>query len=117
MLLDRPGELVTREELRLELWPVNTFVDFDHGLNSAVARLRESLNDSAEGPRFVETVPRRGYRFIGQLEESRQESTADSSTPFVRLPVSFNSSQVLAAHRERNNRGYTRRILDARVFQ
>src|SRR6201987_926792 len=70
MLLERPGELVTREELRLQLWPADTFVDFDHGLNSAVARLRESLNDSAEGPRFIETLPRRGYRFVGELKTS-----------------------------------------------
>ena len=69
MLLERPGELVTREELRTSLWPADTFVDFDHGLNSAVARLRESLNDSAETPRFVETIPRKGYRFIGDLKE------------------------------------------------
>jgi Tol biopolymer transport system component/DNA-binding winged helix-turn-helix (wHTH) protein len=70
MLLERPGELVTREQMRLSLWPADTFVDFDHGLNSAVARLRESLNDSAEAPRFVETVPRRGYRFIGQVKQN-----------------------------------------------
>src|ERR1700741_3191460 len=69
MLLERPGELVTREELRLSLWPADTFVDFDHGLNSAVARLRETLCDSADTPRFVETVPRKGYRFVGQIEE------------------------------------------------
>ncbi len=69
MLLERPGELVTREELRLNLWPVDTFVDFDHGLNSAVARLRETLCDSADTPRFVETVPRKGYRFVGEVEE------------------------------------------------
>src|ERR1700746_1413452 len=67
MLVDRPGEVITREELRLQLWSADTFVDFDHGLNSAVARLRESLNDSAEQPRYVETVPRRGYRFIGTI--------------------------------------------------
>ena len=83
MLLDRPGELVTREELRLQLWPANTFVDFDHGLNSAVARLREKLNDSAEGPRFVETVPRRGYRFIGQLQELEPEVKHEAATSFI----------------------------------
>src|SRR5215813_7179010 len=63
-LLERPGELVTREELRLKLWPGDTFVDFEHSLNAAVKRLRESLGDSAENPVFVETVPRRGYRFF-----------------------------------------------------
>ena len=64
-LLERPGEIVTKEELRSKLWPADTFVDFDHGLNAAVRRLREALGDSAETPRFVETVARRGYRFIG----------------------------------------------------
>jgi Tol biopolymer transport system component/DNA-binding winged helix-turn-helix (wHTH) protein len=67
MLLERPGEIVTREELQGRLWPADTFVDFDHGLNAAVKRLRNALNDSAEGPRFVETVARRGYRFIAPI--------------------------------------------------
>lgn len=66
-LLERAGDVVTREELREQLWPADTFVDFDHGLNSAVARLREALRDSADKPRFVETVAKRGYRFIGSL--------------------------------------------------
>jgi DNA-binding winged helix-turn-helix (wHTH) protein len=69
MLLERPGEVITRTELQQKLWPADTFVDFDHGLNSAVARLREALNDSAERPKYIETVARRGYRFIGQLEQ------------------------------------------------
>src|SRR5436190_14211504 len=64
MLLDRPGELVTREAIRLKLWPGDMFVDFDHGLNNAVNRLRDALGDSADSPRFIETLPRRGYRFI-----------------------------------------------------
>ena len=64
VLLETEGELVTREELRGKLWANDTFVDFDHGLNSAVQRLRDCLSDSAEKPRWVETVPRRGYRFI-----------------------------------------------------
>src|SRR4029078_7970436 len=63
-LLDRPGELVTREELRQRLWSADTFVDFEHGLNAAVRRLRDALGDSADVPRFIETLPRRGYRFI-----------------------------------------------------
>ncbi|HLV96763.1 MAG TPA: winged helix-turn-helix domain-containing protein [Candidatus Acidoferrales bacterium] len=69
MLLERPGDVVTREEIRQKLWPADTFVDFDHGLNSAVARLREALNDSADNPRFVETVPRQGYRFICHVDQ------------------------------------------------
>ena len=66
-LLDRPGELVTREELRQRLWSAETFVDFEHGLNAAVRRLRDALGDAADVPRFVETLPRRGYRFIAPV--------------------------------------------------
>jgi TolB-like protein/DNA-binding winged helix-turn-helix (wHTH) protein len=66
-LLDRPGELVTRDELRQRLWSAETFVDFEHGLNAAVRRLRDTLGDSADVPRFVETLPRRGYRFIAPV--------------------------------------------------
>jgi cholera toxin transcriptional activator len=70
MLLERPGELVTREQLRQKLWPSDTFVDFDHGLNTAVNKLREVLSDSAATPRYIETLPRRGYRFIYPVESS-----------------------------------------------
>jgi len=68
LLLRRPGELVTREELRSRLWPADTFVDFEHGLNTAVKKLRQALDDSADTPRFVETLPRRGYRFVGAVD-------------------------------------------------
>src|SRR6266487_2763217 len=67
-LLSRPGEVVTREDLRRQLWTSDTFVDFDVGLNSAIRKLREALEDSADNPRFVETLPRRGYRFIAPLK-------------------------------------------------
>jgi cholera toxin transcriptional activator len=67
-LLDRPGDVVTREELRQRLWPADTFVDYDHSLNTAVNKLREALNDSADNPRFIQTIPRRGYRFIASIE-------------------------------------------------
>ena len=67
-LLRHAGELVTREELSAEIWPADTFVDFDHSLHNAIARIRETLGDSATAPRFVETLPRRGYRFIGRVE-------------------------------------------------
>jgi TolB-like protein/DNA-binding winged helix-turn-helix (wHTH) protein/tetratricopeptide (TPR) repeat protein len=67
LLLRRGGDVVTRDELRQQLWPADTFVDFDHGLNSAMNRLREGLRDSAENPRFIETLPRRGYRFIAPI--------------------------------------------------
>jgi DNA-binding winged helix-turn-helix (wHTH) protein/Tol biopolymer transport system component len=75
-LLNRPGELVTRDELRQRLWPEETFVDFEHGLNAAVKRLRDTLGDSADTPRFIETVPRRGYRFIAPVDrdDDRSES-------------------------------------------
>src|ERR1700716_2187028 len=69
MLLERPGEIITRDELRNRLWQTDTFVDFDHGLNNAVMRLREVLGDSSDNPRFVETIPRRGYRFIAHVDE------------------------------------------------
>ena len=68
LLLERRGELVSREELLKRLWPSDTFVDFNHGLNSAIRRLRDALGDQQEEPRWVETVPRRGYRFIGEVE-------------------------------------------------
>ena len=67
-LLERPGEIVTREELRSKLWPADTFVDFDHSLNAAIKRLRDALGESAETPVFIETLARRGYRFIGPVE-------------------------------------------------
>jgi Tol biopolymer transport system component/DNA-binding winged helix-turn-helix (wHTH) protein len=69
VLVERSGEVVTREELRPKLWPADTFVDFDHGLNNAVARIREVLEDSSEAPRYIETIPRRGYRFIASLTD------------------------------------------------
>src|SRR5499433_2422097 len=67
ILLEHPGDLVTREQLQRRLWPSDTFVDFDRGLNAAINRVREALGDSAENPRFVETLPRRGYRFIAPI--------------------------------------------------
>ncbi|HKU20986.1 MAG TPA: winged helix-turn-helix domain-containing protein [Terriglobales bacterium] len=71
ILLERPGEVVSRETLRQHIWPADTFVDFDHGLYNAVKRLREALGDTADKPRFVETLSRRGYRFIGQVSVDR----------------------------------------------
>jgi TolB-like protein/DNA-binding winged helix-turn-helix (wHTH) protein len=68
LLLEHPGDVVTREELRRKLWPGDTFVDFDTGLNSAVKKLRDALCDSADAPRYIETLPRRGYRFIAQVQ-------------------------------------------------
>src|SRR6188474_2165010 len=67
LMLERPGDVVTREQLRHHLWPAGTYVDFEHSLNAAVKRLRAALGDDADNPRFVETLPRRGYRFIASL--------------------------------------------------
>src|ERR1700693_4565012 len=82
MLLERPGELVSREELRAKIWP-QTIVDFDHGLNKAISKIRDALGDSAENPRFIETVARRGYRFLADVavvyDEPAQQT--DAVTP------------------------------------
>src|SRR5713101_1119760 len=76
LLIERPGDLVSRQELRSQLWSVNTFVDFDHGLNAAVQRLRDSLSDTAEQAKWIETVPRRGYRFVGTVEWTQPNGSA-----------------------------------------
>jgi Tol biopolymer transport system component/DNA-binding winged helix-turn-helix (wHTH) protein len=81
LLLRQPGTVVTREDLRRELWNDGTFVDFEHGLNAAVKRLREALGDSAATPRFIETLPRRGYRFIGEVEAAPDESAVARLAP------------------------------------
>lgn len=80
LLLERPGEVVSREDLRQKLWAADTFVDFDVGLNSAVKRLRDALGDTAEKPRYIETVPRRGYRFIASVEDHLSLSTSTGVT-------------------------------------
>jgi DNA-binding winged helix-turn-helix (wHTH) protein len=78
LLLEHPGEVVTRERLKGALWPEDTFVDFEHSLNAAVAKLRQTLGDPAENPRFIATVPRRGYRFIAPVEEAQPASLESS---------------------------------------
>jgi DNA-binding winged helix-turn-helix (wHTH) protein len=70
LLLEQPGAVITRAELRHRLWPADTFVDFDNALNTAVNKLRDALNDTAANPRFIETLPRRGYRFLFPIEIS-----------------------------------------------
>jgi TolB-like protein/DNA-binding winged helix-turn-helix (wHTH) protein/Tfp pilus assembly protein PilF len=79
-LLSRPGDLVTREELRAQIWTADTFIDFDHSLHNAIARLREVLGDSAETPRYIETLPRRGYRFIGRVDGAEVQSSSAVSS-------------------------------------
>lgn len=78
-LLERPREVVTREELRLRLWPQDTFVDFDHGLNTAMAKLRDVLGDSASNPRYIETIAKRGYRFLDQVQSVEPPDAAPSA--------------------------------------
>src|ERR1700687_3389624 len=76
VLLQRPGEVVTREELRSAIWQSDTFVDFDNGLNTSINKLREALGDTAESPRFIETLPRRGYRFIAPVAGDDRKKAA-----------------------------------------
>jgi TolB-like protein/DNA-binding winged helix-turn-helix (wHTH) protein len=87
LLLDAPGEVVTREQIRERLWQANTFVDFDHSLNAAVNKLREALNDSAESPTYIETVPRRGYRFIGQISDTAQKPEPKIEAVPAAMPI------------------------------
>ena len=88
MLLERPGELVTREELQKILWPSDTFVDFDHGLNNAVKRIRAAIGDSADAPRWIETLPRLGYRFIGAVEPKNGHATEAAPLLIASSPAS-----------------------------
>src|SRR6185503_10377996 len=80
MLLEKPGQVVTREQLHQKLWPDGTFVDFEHGLHAAIQRLRQALNDSADTPRFIETLPKRGYRFLAPVT-ALSEVFADKFEP------------------------------------
>src|SRR5215510_3371950 len=95
-LLDRPGEVVSRDELQKRLWPADTFVDFDHSLNAAIRRLRDALGDSAEHPRYVETVARRGYRFLAPVNGTKQIEVPVVVTRYRRWPVALAIAVVLA---------------------
>jgi TolB-like protein/DNA-binding winged helix-turn-helix (wHTH) protein len=86
MLLQKPGELVTREEIKSKLWPQDTFVDFDHSLNTAISRLRDVLNDTADTPRFVETLPRRGYRFLAPVQADAG-TKPETPAPSLQIPA------------------------------
>ena len=98
MLLEHPGEVVTREELRARLWGSETFVDFEHGLHAAVNKLRSALHDSADTPRYIETIPRRGYRFVGTIEPNEQAAALHSrpSSMWHAVPVSYAASVLFA---------------------
>jgi TolB-like protein/DNA-binding winged helix-turn-helix (wHTH) protein len=87
ILLERPGDLVTREDLQARIWPADTFVDFDHSLHNAIARVREALGDSAETPRYIETLPRRGYRYIGPVEDFQMPRLAAETGDRASQPV------------------------------
>src|SRR5436190_5622477 len=108
MLLERPRETVTREELRSRLWTAETFVDFDHGMNKAVNRIRDALGDSATSPRFVETVARRGYRFIADVAVVEGAPIAGSETRTGDLGLAENRSvaPVAAPSPRRSRRWY-----------
>ena len=101
ILLKRAGEVVSREELQARIWSADTFVDFDHSLHNAIARIREALRDSAESPRYIETLPRRGYRYIGPMEDfptlQLVPETADHTSEPVALvnPLKRKRSLVL----------------------
>jgi cholera toxin transcriptional activator len=113
-LLERPGEIVTREEIIQRLWPPDTFVDFDHSLNVAIKKLREALRDDADNPRFIETKPRRGYRFIAPVQvvgAERQETAAETRPQIAEpatapAPIAEEQAELPRAHR-----GLTRTML------
>jgi TolB-like protein/DNA-binding winged helix-turn-helix (wHTH) protein/Tfp pilus assembly protein PilF len=122
ILLEQRGQVVTREELRKRLWSDDTFVDFDHSLNTAIMRLREALNDSSDNPRFIETLPRHGYRFIAPLEEitasehEKKEDAGSGSTPelSVAVPQSGPTNIFLAGNLESESK--SRRIRTRRAI-
>ncbi len=95
LLLTRPGGMVTREELHSTLWPGDTFVDFEHGLNNIMNRLREVLGDSSETPRFIETLPRRGYRFVGSVRSLEAEAVSPDASAVAPTPEQIHSVAVL----------------------
>ena len=88
MLLERPGEIITRDEMRARLWSAETFVDFDHGLNSVIRRLRDALSDSAESPTYIETLGRQGYRFIYPVERPNGNHTQSGLAVVVPISAS-----------------------------
>ena len=92
VLLAHPGKLVSRDELREKIWPSDTFVDFDHGINNAIKRLREALGDPAESPAYIETVPRRGYRFVGALQEAQASCEPNGCIDSIAVFPLFNAA-------------------------
>ncbi|MFZ0885140.1 MAG: winged helix-turn-helix domain-containing protein [Candidatus Acidiferrales bacterium] len=100
LLLEQPGELLTRKELQERLWPADTFVDFEHGVNAAIQTLRRALSDSHKNPRYIETLPRRGYRFIAPVEKMQAAAaaaTATSASPTSATALAAPASPTQAA--------------------
>lgn len=92
LLLERAGDIVAREELRQRLWPSDTWVDFDHSLNTAVMKLRDALGDSADKPLYIETIPKRGYRFVAPVSHSPISQSSISQSPISQSPFSDNEA-------------------------
>jgi cholera toxin transcriptional activator len=111
MLLERPGEMVMREEICRELWPDGTVVDFEHGVNSAVNRLREALGDKAGNPRFVETLARRGYRFVAPVERIALDHATDTAVATVAAAESDRSPSPPAEVETESPAGIFHRVL------
>jgi DNA-binding winged helix-turn-helix (wHTH) protein len=120
MLIERAGDVVSREELQQRLWPADTFVDFDHSLNTAINKLREALRDTADNPRFIETKPRRGYRFFAPVQAVGEATAvaaedADKSVRATQPAATqeFRATQTLVTHEElpKAHRGTTRTLL------
>src|SRR5579871_3577623 len=92
MLLHKPGEIVLRDDIRQRLWPNNTIVEFDHSINAAINRLRAALGETAERPRYIETVGSRGYRFVGEVEAS--DAPAKTAAPVDEEPLAAPESRI-----------------------
>jgi len=106
ILLAQPGEVATREDLQKQLWPTDTFVDFDRGLNKAINRLRDALGDSVDAPRFIETLPKRGYRFIGAIETAGTVDPPTTSSPYtaeIQPPATKVTDKQRGATRQRDS--------------
>jgi TolB-like protein len=101
LLLERPGEVVTRDELRQRLWPGDVFVDFDHGLNKSIQKIREALGDSAESPRYIETVPRTGYRFIAPVHGASLNGSVKTLDPAAKVGVATPKMAAVIASQEK----------------
>src|SRR5258707_8324123 len=111
-LLERPGEIVTREQLRSKLWPADTFVDFDHSLNAAIKRLRDALGESAEAPIFVETLARRGYLFIAPVV---QDAAPQSEAPDRVVPAGTATSSAVVKVAEPRTTARDRKLWKTKI--